>query len=389
MSALPPPQAADIAKQVYAVKEHSDLQTAYEFGGGLGLNNQFDISPKRLDGTTGPLIFKSSNGFGYCATGKQGTSKQGQALIALRGTVTANDWLTDFNAGLQRSPFEGTAVHAGFNDTYNSFGTDVGKFLDQCKRSNIKQVHCVGHSLGGALASITAGVATTQGFNVKLYTFGCPRVGTDGFANLLTQKVGAENIYRVHFKSDPVSMLPVFPFTHVPHSSSGIQLVRSSLLINPFSHMMKNYCSALEGTEWSGLRTESRALDLQQRSKAWINASDNLPGSANDLQRISAGLKEVIAKSLKLTGAVVGGVATGAFTVLDHLAWMLTKGAAASVTLAKEVGGLLGSILKFMGKIVSATMKITMSFVKWVLSALFNSLQNAANLAMNKIFGSE
>ena len=85
----------------------------------------------------------------------------------------------------------------------------------------------------------------------------------------------------------------------------------------------------------------------------------------------------------------MSGAATAAFTVLDHLAWMLARGAAASALLAKEVGGLLGSILKFMGKVASAAVNITFSFVKWVPDSLFKSLQSSANLAMAKIFQAE
>ncbi|WP_350643813.1 hypothetical protein, partial [Psychrobacter sp. HY3-MNA-CIBAN-0198] len=44
-------------------------------------------------------------------------------------------------------------------------------------------VHCVGHSLGGAVASLVADWAKRRfSSDVKLYTFGAPKVGLTNFA---------------------------------------------------------------------------------------------------------------------------------------------------------------------------------------------------------------
>jgi hypothetical protein len=69
------------------------------------------------------------------------------------------------------------------------------------------RVVATGHSLGGALASLAAGVLRAQGVSVDLYTFGAPKIGLDGIATFLSNtNYGAT--YRVTHKSDPVPKLP-------------------------------------------------------------------------------------------------------------------------------------------------------------------------------------
>ncbi|MCI2285455.1 hypothetical protein L3081_21250 [Colwellia sp. MSW7] len=72
-------------------------------------------------------------------------------------------------------------------------------------------MHVVGHSLGGAIAELTAIWASARGIKTKLYTFGAPRV-------VLRDSIykAAMNIdhYRVTHGADPVPCVPVWPFTH-------------------------------------------------------------------------------------------------------------------------------------------------------------------------------
>jgi hypothetical protein len=64
-----------------------------------------------------------------------------------------------------------------------------------------------GHSLGGALASLAAGVLRSQGQTVDLYTYGQPKVGLEALAeNLSSTSRGVS--YRVAHKNDPVPKLP-------------------------------------------------------------------------------------------------------------------------------------------------------------------------------------
>jgi hypothetical protein len=68
-------------------------------------------------------------------------------------------------------------------------------------------VVATGHSLGGALASLAAGVLRSQNIPVELYTFGAPKPGLDGLATFLTNTTFGAT-YRVTHKADPVPKLP-------------------------------------------------------------------------------------------------------------------------------------------------------------------------------------
>lgn len=93
----------------------------------------------------------------------------------------------------------GVKVHQGFINAYNSV---VGQVLDtvrsQIQQFNSYSVVTVGHSLGGALASI-AGVSIKANFAstpIRMFTFGQPRTGNPSYAALVEDLVGAGNIYR-------------------------------------------------------------------------------------------------------------------------------------------------------------------------------------------------
>ncbi len=122
---------------------------------------------------------------------------------------------------------------------------------------------------------------------------------------------------------------------------------------------------------------------MQQRSSLWLKYADGVPGSAGDLLRIKQALSRIITK---LAGMAVGTTFTGAVTVLDRLAWLLTTGAHVSIKIGEDIKGVLGSMLGFLGRVVSGAINVTYYFVKWVLGLLLKSLQTAAILAVLKTF---
>jgi hypothetical protein len=68
-------------------------------------------------------------------------------------------------------------------------------------------VVATGHSLGGALASLAAGILRKSGIVTDLYTYGAPKIGLEG----LSQQLGSSNMgqtFRVTHKNDPVPKLP-------------------------------------------------------------------------------------------------------------------------------------------------------------------------------------
>jgi len=69
------------------------------------------------------------------------------------------------------------------------------------------KIVATGHSLGGALASLAAGVLRSQGVTVDLYTYGAPKVGLEGVSKYLSRTDMGLN-FRVTHKNDPVPKLP-------------------------------------------------------------------------------------------------------------------------------------------------------------------------------------
>ena len=197
MPVFTPARAAAIADGVYNLRDKS-VTEAHDADLQLGCEDIFTVSdPSRFTGRSGGLVvWHPISGFGYVAAGKG--QFQGDVLIACRGTDVAEDWLTDFNISTRTGPF-GSPVHAGFHDTFQSFVGQIDHALDQIARSQaIGTVHCVGHSLGGALATLTAAHCIQRGIGrPEIYTFGSPRVGGRGFAVSLTERLGREHIHRV------------------------------------------------------------------------------------------------------------------------------------------------------------------------------------------------
>jgi triacylglycerol lipase len=260
---LTPQQAALIAKNVYNVlpvsqdMEHIDL----------GIDDLFSIeSGSRFTGKSGCIIFNSKTGFGYVAKGV--SQRANEALVAIRGTALGVDWITDFDAGIDIGP-SGYPVHSGFSKAYKSFRMALDAELDRLKPSS---VHVVGHSLGGALATLAADHIRSRGGAVKLYTFGAPRAGTIPHANFLTGSLGEEDIYRVYHVADPVAMVPIFPFRHVAVTNNGY-LLNWPGTISFDSHLMKGYVRSIgSASGWRGLRGWLRSLaGSNRRRRGWTS----------------------------------------------------------------------------------------------------------------------
>lgn len=384
MTALTPPQAAAIAKGVYDVQDAMSLEDANAFAirnaRSLGIDHLFSTAEStRFTGTTGPFFVRTRTGFGYAARGIE--SREGELLVAMRGTVGWRDWLTDGNMGYARGP-TGHTVHSGFNDTFNSL---IDQLVTATGGTTPTAVHCVGHSLGGALASLTAAHLTQAGFrNIRLYTFGSPRVGLSPFSRYLQRQIGAGNIYRVYHDCDPVSMVPIFPYQHVPFSGTIYPLTWGGGMLFYESHFMANYVEAVAGATWDSLAAEP-VDPLAADVRTWLNSagSGGLMFSATTLWMISRALQWLIGE---IVVGVVGVTLAGAATMLDKLAWIIATGAAAAREFADYAVSLMRRIMAWMGRTVAAGVNLTVAFVRWVLSMLFSIVGSMARRAIGGLF---
>jgi len=138
--------------------------------------------------------------------------------FVFRGTNDAQDAIVNLN--LIRVPFfEGQKqshikVHGGFKKQFEALKEAVlktlGKYLKQ-----VDLVKCVGHSLGGALATLFAGeIARLNEVKVVCHTFGSPRVGNKCYANWFQENV--KDSVRITNLRDPVVQIPISAyFQHV------------------------------------------------------------------------------------------------------------------------------------------------------------------------------
>jgi len=230
MATLSPLESALLAEEVYLIQNE---RTAKAFMARSEFASEAK-STKQLEASVGTLFWRAENSFEVFAKGSG--RFQNDLFLVFRGTTDSKaDWASNLNVGVQMSQ-TGLPVHSGFNKVFISMLPGIREFLAKHTTAT-GTVHCVGHSLGGAVANLAADwVKKHRGGQVKLYTFGAPRPGLAWFARSLGTRVHEDNIYRVYHKTDPVPMIPIFPFTHAPLSEFGYQIYSSESIVSREAH---------------------------------------------------------------------------------------------------------------------------------------------------------
>ena len=127
-------------------------------------------------------------------------------------------------------------VHSGFKGAFDQFQPHIRTFLDDDKArtgNSRKKVWIVGHSLGGAMATMAAAWLSTQpDYAVQgVFTMGAPSVGSPGFRDEYNARLGSRH-YRIINQEDPVSRAlapPAFAAVgqlHYIHHDGTHQIVR-------------------------------------------------------------------------------------------------------------------------------------------------------------------
>ncbi len=82
-----------------------------------------------------------------------------------------------------------------------------------------------------AVATLAADwVRAHTAITVQIYTFDCPRVGFEFFATTVTTRL--KNTYRAYHETDPVTMVPVYPFSHAPTPGHGYYVPSSEVVLS-------------------------------------------------------------------------------------------------------------------------------------------------------------
>jgi hypothetical protein len=149
-------------------------------------------------------------------------------IIAFRGTQQGRDWLTD--ALVVPVPYAGRLCHGGFAMAHKSVWKEVKKHIDPKKRTLI-----CGHSLGGALAELSAAMLNGKHDNINLITFGKPNVFFKGFKKPMT----LDNQISCVNGSDAVARIP--RLCYGPSNSQDMLYFSNGGVdyINPSSYLRK------------------------------------------------------------------------------------------------------------------------------------------------------
>lgn len=124
-------------------------------------------------------------------------------FLAFRGTEA--DRMKDIRAdakATQTTCPTGERVHSGFMQQYDDISCKLETALDQDAVKG-KPLFITGHSLGGAVATIAARRLDAERRIAACYTYGSPRVGTEGWVGQIKTP-----IYRIVNSADPVPMVP-------------------------------------------------------------------------------------------------------------------------------------------------------------------------------------
>jgi hypothetical protein len=135
-------------------------------------------------------------------------------IVAFAGTDPLNllNWLSDFYLGRP-----GEDAHEGFVDAAAAVWGQIGDIVGQSIANN-RALFIIGHSLGAAIALVTAEHARVEKNldHVEIYVFGSPRVWQADAATAFIQLFGPTT-YRLVYGADVVASVPptALGFRHV------------------------------------------------------------------------------------------------------------------------------------------------------------------------------
>jgi len=366
---LSPEFSAELASNVYLIKDEFSRR-----GFDLKYKDTFTMDgDSMVKGETGGLlVVKKTHVMAFMAVGKG--QYKGQAFVAIKGTASLYDALTDLNTGVHSS-HTGFSVHQGFYYAFDSIQSELARFVSGLK--GITVVHCIGHSLGGAIATLAADWVKVAGSAsaVKLYTYGSPRVGLENFASKCTSRLNALNTYRVYHRTDPVPMVPTWPFFHVPNTNAGY-LIDSPVAIRPWEyHLMKHYIrSAKAAGSWKKIASNRPAGHLDSAVERWLKSDGILSFTANTLELLNAALIYVVKKVVNLAGIAVVTAGAGTLTLLDRMAMFMARAAKISSDLSIWVYHLIRKMAALIGVKVKEGADLTLEFIRGVFLRLHRKI---------------
>lgn len=384
---LRPHFSARLARDVYALTEHDTLKRAYallssNYGGVFDVIEESTML-KGETGALGPLKCRTAFGFTLIGKGKL----EGNAFIIFRGTHYKADWLTDGNVAVSSSA-TGKSVHDGFNKSFKSMEPQLMRFMDKVAQSNIHTIHCIGHSLGGALATLCGEwIKSVYKRSSYIYTFGSPRVGLYSFAKACTSAVGDKNIFRVYHKTDIVPCVPTWPFYHAPITGRDYLLYSPGLIPMGEYHRMKNYVGSVSKYKgWAGLMYQPVIAKDERSIMRWLKEHGASGITISALDWLESAIKFVLEKAVKGALWMISSAFTTGFTLLDKIAYMLHCGIELAGETSEWVLLLIKKIIRIIGgnEVIEQT-DLTIGFLRYIFQRLMHRVNQYVREAMNQM----
>ncbi|WP_281648385.1 lipase family protein [Parendozoicomonas sp. Alg238-R29] len=378
-----PKESAVIAKEVYALSKTASIEEA-----AVVLNTAFQgrlvfSDTNMLKGITGgPGFIKVRTAFGYVLEGKM--EFKDHYFIVFRGTQYLADWLTNLNILVERSS-SGKLVHEGFNKAFLSMLPQIRPLVQNIPAG--AHIHCIGHSLGGALATITAEWLSSQRrMQPYLYTYGSPRVGLKCFAEYCTHKLTSKKIYRVYHKTDIVPCIPIWPFTHTPSSGHEYFIYTEGLFPGSKWHDMDRYVDSVSPHSWGKLYDRRDERPTESSIKGWLQDVTFTSATMSAIKWFHHVLMYVVEKcttALKKSWQAVSGASA---TIMDQLAYILNQGVNLDEMVSSWVVHLMRKISEFLGMAKKYAQKdLTRATIRDLLSRLSRRVNEMAQKALSDV----
>jgi len=254
-------------------------------------------------------------------------------------------------------------------------------------KEQIHTIHCIGHSLGGALATI-CGEWINNSFKRKpfIYTFGSPRVGLYTFAGACTSRIGAEKIFRTYHKTDIVPCIPTWPYIHTPNAGRDYYLPSPGIVPMAEYHGMNHYIDSVDGKSWSilaGLRDVAKDDNSVIR---WLKDTTPIGLTITSIEWLNNALLYVLKKCLDGAAWLISRVFTTSFTLMDQLSYILQKGIDISKTTSSWVKHLMRKIMQVLG--MNRTLEgieLTQHFIRSILLQLQTRIYQYTQSVLSKI----
>lgn len=166
-------------------------------------------------------------------------SIQNTLLISFRGTDSFKDFFADIKFFKKKIPYGNTSskikVHSGFIDRYKS--PQIRKNILSFITPKITKVIVVGHSYGGALATLCAIDIQYNHphLDLEAVLFGAPRVGNKAFQKSFDKRL--YKVLRVENGNDLVTKVP-FKFMGFRHVGAPVKIGKKRL---PFFMSWKDH----------------------------------------------------------------------------------------------------------------------------------------------------